>query len=335
MRLHILAAVLVLGVAQPALSAAPTPPSAESHVGAEQAAELAKAQALLKSLKPQTGVIALPEAKVHVDVSDRYLFLDNKDARTLLVDLWGNSPDGMSNVLGMLIPKDIDPLDERFWGAVITVENDGYVSDKDAKTVNYTELLTEMQKATTERNEERRKAGYPTIDLVGWAQPPRYDPAHHTLVWARHLRGTNNEVVNYDVRVLGRKGVLSMNIVASMDQLSAVTAAAEDVRQTASFDTGQRYADYKDGDKRAAYGIAGLIAAGVGVAAVKKAGLLAVLFIALKKFGIFIFAGLAGGFAKLRNKLGLGPKKTPPVEPTRSLADFDPETPPGDDAGKP
>ena len=33
----------------------------------------------------------------------------------------------------------------------------------------------------------RAKSGAPLIHFVGWAQPPSFDPASHTMIWARDL----------------------------------------------------------------------------------------------------------------------------------------------------
>ena len=48
-------------------------------------------------------------------------------------------------------------------------------------------LLQAVQRHTEAANAERVKAGYPAMQLVGWAQPPSYDAASHSLVWAREL----------------------------------------------------------------------------------------------------------------------------------------------------
>lgn len=45
-----------------------------------------------------------------------------------------------------------------------------------------------MQGATRDANAERAKAGYPTVELVGWAEPPHYDSTAHKLYWAKDLK---------------------------------------------------------------------------------------------------------------------------------------------------
>ncbi|MEI9946725.1 MAG: DUF2167 domain-containing protein [Chitinophagaceae bacterium] len=60
--------------------------------------------------------------------------------------------------------------------------------------------------------------------MVGWAQPPFYDSKNKVLHWAKELQfgGEDLNTLNYDVRFLGRKGILSLNAVATIDQLPKV-----------------------------------------------------------------------------------------------------------------
>lgn len=99
-------------------------------------------------------------------------------------------------------------------------------------------------------------------------------------------------------------------MVTGMSQLAATRQAAQRFAAQAEFTAGNRYADHQSGDRTAEYGVAGLVAAGVGVAVAQKVGMLAVILLFLKKVGIFIVAGLAllGGwlrrvFARRRDAL--------------------------------
>src|SRR5260370_35917169 len=66
--------------------------------------------------------------------------------------------------------------------------------------------------------------------------------------------------MNYDVRVLGRKGVLAINAVVSMSQLTAIQEQMPEIISMVNFLPGNRYADYQQGnDKIAAYGLGALI----------------------------------------------------------------------------
>ena len=100
----------------------------------------------------------------------------------------------------------------------IDYSEDGYVKDSDASKINYDDLLKKMQKGLAGENPERRKQGYPAITLVGWAAPPHYDAETHKLYWAKDLKfeGTDGDTLNYNIRMLGRKGVLELNAVADV-----------------------------------------------------------------------------------------------------------------------
>jgi hypothetical protein len=54
------------------------------------------------------------------------------------------------------------------------------------------------------------------VHLIGWGALPYYEKNQHTLHWAKLLRFGDglSETLNYNVRVLGRKGVLVFNAIA-------------------------------------------------------------------------------------------------------------------------
>lgn len=288
------ALLLALGLfTTTAATAAPTPAPTP-----EEAAFLQRMEALNASLKPQTGSVKIPSARVTLTLGDDYYFLGAEDARKVLVDGWANPPGSVEGVLGMIFPKGETFMDGS-WGAVITYTGDGYVSDSDAKTIDYAELLKQLQEGEAADNRARQNEGYAAVNLVGWAQQPAYDAAKHNLIWAKELAFSDSpeHTLNYDVRVLGRHGVLSMNIVAGMTDLQAIGADAARLMNTASFDAGARYTDYREGvDKKAAYGIGGLVAGGAVLAVAKKAGLLGILLLVLKKGWIVIAMGAAAAW---------------------------------------
>lgn len=258
-----------------------------------------RAAELLDSLNFQTGAIELANGVATLEVPAAFRYLDPKDTQRFLEEGWGN-PDG-SGTLGMLLPEEADPFSIEGWGVVISYREDGYVSDEDAEEIDYDDLLESMRDASREDNKERVSRGFAAVNLVGWAAPPRYDAATQKLYWAKELQfGDDPEhTLNYDVRILGRKGVLVMNAVSAISQLPKVSDAMGEVIAAAEFNDGYRYAEFDPGvDKVAAYGIAALI--GGKIAA--KAGLLAKLgglLLVFKKFIVIGLAAVGGIFAKL------------------------------------
>jgi uncharacterized membrane-anchored protein len=252
----------------------------------------AQAQQFVESLDYQQGSVGMGSIGVQLRVPETFYYLSKEQAGRVLVEVWGNPPAAAENVMGMILPATKTPVDET-WGAVITFDEDGYVSDEDAAKINYADLLKELQEATLRGNEERVKHCYQALRLVGWASTPFYDKAAHKLHWAKELQFGEEakHTLNYDVRVLGRKGVLKMNFVAGMDQLAEIKGVIPTVMSIPEFATGSRYEDYVPGtDKLAAYGIGGLIAGKV----LAKAGFFALALAFLKKGWFLIFIVLAG-----------------------------------------
>lgn len=193
----------------------------------------------------------------------------------------------------MLFPAKVGPTDEDSWGVVITYQDDGHISDEDADSIDYAELLENMQAETAQASEERVQAGYQPISLVGWAEVPRYDEYTKKMYWAKELKfgeGGDN-TLNYNVRVLGREGVLVLNAVAGTNQLSIVKDSMQDVIAFSNFTEGNRYADFDpDTDNVAAYGLAALVGGTLAAKTGLFAKLLALLIVGKKFIIIFLIA---------------------------------------------
>lgn len=283
-------------------------------ITAEQAAKDARSMAGFEASLPwQTGdPVALDDvATLTLREGDR--FLGPEGAATVLA-AWGNPPGQVH--AGMLFVRGSRVFGPDSWGVVIDYEDMGWVDDADAANIDYDELLAQMQQSTREDAEARREMGLDGIELVGWAEAPRYDSSTNVLYWARTLRSDDGYAnLNYEVRVLGRGGVLSLNAIAGVDDLDKTREAMEPVRVAATFVPGQTYADYEPGvDPTAGIGIAALVAGGA-LAASKGGllkGLLAIL-VAGKKF--FLMAAVAVGAFFLRIAGGLfGRKSAPDVD---------------------
>lgn len=264
---------------------------------AEQA-KIEELRKIIMELKPQTGEIVLDGGVAKVTVPPHMRYFDSKDTRTILTKLW-NNPDHGPN-LGMLVPEDFNPFAEESWAVKIMFDDTGYVKDDDASTIDYTKLLAQMKESIAEASKERVKEGYPSIELVGWATPPHYDSKGKKLYWAKELKFSNetDNTLNYDFRLLGRRGVLILSAIANMKQLPVIEAHAQEILGAVNFMQGHRYADFTEStDKVATYGLAALIAGGIAA----KAGFLKGLWlaiIALKKFIIIGIVALFGVFKK-------------------------------------
>lgn len=252
------------------------------------------AESVWNSLDRMTGEIKLPNAVATLNVPENFYYLAPKDAEKVLVDVWGNPPG--QNTLGMLFPSEMTPFDADSWAVSIQYEEDGYVSDGDADDINYSELLEQMKSDTNLVSQERVKQGYEEIELVGWASPPYYDSATNKLHWAKEIKFANSSIntLNYNIRILGRKGVLVLNFIAQIDQQQLIETKLSSVLALAEFDQGSKYSDFDpDMDDVAAYGLGALVAGKV----IAKTGFLAVAFLFIKKFAV-IFIIAIGAFVK-------------------------------------
>ncbi|WP_448950906.1 DUF2167 domain-containing protein [Labrys neptuniae] len=290
----IIASIAVLGFnARSVLAQEQTP---------EQKARIEQLISIQKALTPKYDTVSIPLADVTLQLGKDYYFLNTEDSKKVIVDGWKNPPDNAKNVLGMIF-KDKTNFINAQWGAIITYKPVGYVPDEDSKTADYDALLKQMREGEDQENTDRVKQGYEPIHIVGWAQPPSYDPAHHTLIWAQNLHFGNqtDNTLNYDVRILGRRGLLSLNMVSTMSQLPDVGTAAASLASLASYKPGARYEDFSPStDVKAEYGLAGVVAAGLGVAVAKKLGFLALLLAFGKKFFIIILVALGGAFGYVK-----------------------------------
>jgi uncharacterized membrane-anchored protein len=270
-------------------------PAFADELPADKAAQLQ----FLRSLQYQTGDVPLADAGATLHVQPGFQFLGHDDARKVLEQYWGNPPD--DSVLGLLVPDNARLDSDHSWAVVVTYSDEGHISDEDAAKVDYEQVMKDMKEASAEENAARKDAGYTEVEIVGWAQPPRYDAAGKRIYWARELDFSDAQAntLNYDIRVLGREGYLSMNAVADVADLEMVKAGMQQVLPMAQFNPGHAYADYKPGtDKLAGYGLAALV--GGGIAA--KAGLFAklgVFFLAFKKFIILGVVAVGAALKKL------------------------------------
>lgn len=255
-----------------------------------------------KSLTYETGKINLGKNLAIMQVPAGYRYLSAKQSQYVLSQLWGNPPD--STTLGMLFPENQGPFHENSHAIEISYSEEGYIDDSDAKDLDYTDLLTEMQSDVRDGNPDRVQAGYPKVELVGWASPPFYDANTHKLHWAKELNFENSETntLNYNIRILGRKGYLVLNVIGDISVLPAIKKNINPVLASVDFTKGNRYRDFNpDIDEVAAYGVGGLIAGKV----LAKVGFFA-LFL---KFWKVIIGVVMAAFYYIRKKF-FGEKAT-------------------------
>ena len=244
-----------------------------------------------------SGTVEIGGGLAVLNLPPGYHYLDASQSSRLLTELWGNPSDG--GTLGMILGPGQLPMSFGGWAVDISYEEDGYVKDDDAADIDYDELLEDMQADTRAGSKERVKQGYESVRLVGWASPPYYDFQNKKLHWAQELEfgGSEEHTLNYNIRILGRRGVLVLNAIGGMEVLDDVEANVKTIVGAVDFNEGNRYSDFDpDIDKVAAVGIGGLIAGKV----LAKAGFFAI----LAKLWKFIALGAVALFAGVRRFFG-------------------------------
>jgi len=171
------------------------------------------------------------------------------------------------------------------WFAVFSFEDSGYV--KDDETLDADALLKSLQDSDEPSNKERKRLGMPPLHTVGWAVPPHYDAATKRLEWGMRLRTEErHEIVNYTIRLLGRRGIVHATLVCDPEHLDRDVAAFKQALTRYAFVPGETYAEFRAGDKVAEYGLAALVLGGAAAVATKSGF--------LKAFGKLIVVGVVG-----------------------------------------
>ena len=227
-----------------------------------------------------------------INVPAGYVFAKAGDVPKLM-ELMENPVSGRE--LGLLAPEDLS------WFMLFEFDPVGYVKDDERDKLDAGVILTTIKEGTAEGNKERKKRGWAELNILGWEQQPRYDDKTNNLTWAIRAQSGNSQVVNQNTRLLGREGVMEVALVCDPPQLAQITPAAQQLLGGYSFNPGKRYAEFRQGDKIAKYGLAALITGG-GVAVAAKTGLLAKLLKVLAKVGVFIAAAVAALAKKLFGK---------------------------------
>jgi uncharacterized membrane-anchored protein len=205
---------------------------------------------------PTSGRIA---GKATLKVPEGYVFLDDKNTRRFL-ELVGNPP--IDNHY-LFAPDTLS------WFAVFAFDDTGYI--KDDERIDAEALLKQMKDSDDPANEERRRLGLSELHTVGWEVPPHYDAGTKRLEWGVRLRsGSGEPIVNYTSRLLGRSGVMRAVLVGDPATLAADTAQFKAGLQDFAYLPGEKYSEFKQGDKVAQYGLAALIVGGAAAVATKK-----------------------------------------------------------------
>ena len=251
-----------------------------------------------KALDFKSGKVSLMQQNVILNIPKGFKFLNAEQTKLVFNKIFENPYD--NSMLGSIWPEN-STLYDRNYVFTISYEDIGYVKDEDAKETDYNELLKNMKTSEKEANDERLASGFQTVNIIGWAKPPFYDEKHKVLHWAKEAKFGEDSVnvLNYEVRILGRKGVLSLTAISTMNEFQLVDSQIENVLSMASFTEGNKYEDFNSSsDRIAEYTIGGLIAGKI----LAKVGFFSFIAKFFKVIVITVVAFVVGIFRKITGR---------------------------------
>lgn len=232
------------------------------------------------------GQVGSIDNKAQFKASDNYTFLGVADTDKFL-KFNGNPPPGNSYTI---MPT------KASWFGVLHFSDEGYV--KDDEKIDADKLLESLKAQNVEGNKHKREKGFETLTLEGWAIPPRYDTENKRLEWGTRLKTERDggTVVNVSTRILGRSGYTSAVLVTSPQTLEADLVDFKKALRSFDYVSGEKYSEWKQGDKVAAYGLGALVLGGAAAAAASKGG--------FKLLWIAILGGAAALWGGVKRLLG-------------------------------
>ncbi|HUS36444.1 MAG TPA: DUF2167 domain-containing protein [Verrucomicrobiae bacterium] len=245
----------------------------------------------LKSIDWQKGPADADIGKyAKIKVPDGYMFTGAAGTQKLL-EAGGNPTNG--DELGFLAPTNMA------WFVVFEFSDDGYVKDDDKDKLDPQKLLTAIKRGNEQGNKLRKKMGSAPLKIIGWEVPPTYNSETKNLEWAIRAESEGHIVINYNTRLLGREGVMEAALVIKPEKLQEALPTFQSLLTGYHYKSGHTYAEYRNGDKLAKYGLAALITGGAAAVAVKTGLLSAIILFFKKGAKLIVVAAVAiGAFFK-------------------------------------
>ncbi|MGV3661941.1 MAG: DUF2167 domain-containing protein [Prosthecobacter sp.] len=298
-----------LAVFSPATAQQPATPPGGAPVQLTREQEEAEMKKVLAEVESygwtRQGIGRLGD-KAEIDIPQGYRF-SNGDGARKLKQFFGNPPSQREQ--GVLTTEGIG-----HW-ILFEFDESGYVKDDEKDEIDADKLLKQMSEGQAAANQQRQEMGMDALVLEGWAVPPRYNAKTNNLEWALRVRSVPDGgiSVNYNTKLLGRKGVMSAKLICGPEELQALLPEYEKIIAGFRYIEGERYAEFRSGDKVAKYGLTALIA-GTGAFAAAKMGLfahVAAFFAKLGKAAILLVIGALAAVKKLFSKI-FGGRQQPP-----------------------
>lgn len=236
------------------------------------------------------------------------VFLDGEQARKLL----GAGKNWDNATQGVVLPATSRPD----WMAYVSLVDDGYISDQDAKAMDPEAVLGTYKAKVAAENPARARQGLSQLEVTGWMEAPRYDAKHRlsSCVGATVLgsKSADDRIVNCSSFALGDQGALKIVVAGQETNYQRFRGESGALIDTIVYDKGKGYDDADLATvKTAPYGLIALmtgdtnfkkvtVAQPAPPAPAQKLGLIALLVVYALKFGKMLLFGVAAVFAFVR-----------------------------------
>ena len=237
------------------------------------------------------AIVALGDELAELSTSDNYIFAGAEDTKKIMKYM-GNPLS--NNEIGYIAPNS----ETANWFIVFDYLPIGYVKDDEKDSIDSAAILDAIIKGTEKANKVRQKNGFAPLTITGWHSEPYYDANTNNLTWTLLAEQGGTELVNHNVRILGRHGYISIVLVADVPTLEASRPQLDEIVSNVVYKEGKSYAEYVQGDKVAKYGLTALIAGGAAATAAKLG-----LFKLLGKFWKVALIAVFGFLAALKGKI--------------------------------
>ena len=236
------------------------------------------------------------------------VYLDGEQARKLL----GAGKNWDNATQGVVLPATSRPD----WMAYVSLVDDGYISDQDAKAMDPEAVLGTYKAKVAAENPARARQGLSQLEVTGWMEAPRYDAKHRlsSCVGATMLgsKSADDWIVNCSSFALGDQGALKIVVAGQETNYQRFRGESGALIDTIVYDKGKGYDDADLATvKTAPYGLISLmtgdanfkkvtVAQPAAPAPAQKLGLIALLVVYALKFGKMLLFGVAAVFAFVR-----------------------------------
>ena len=236
------------------------------------------------------------------------VYLDGEQARKLL----GAGKNWDNATQGVILPATSRPD----WMAYVSLVDDGYISDQDAKAMDPEAVLGTYKAKVAAENPARARQGLSQLEVTSWMEAPRYDAKHRlsSCVGATVLgsKSADDRIVNCSSFALGDHGAFKIVVAGQETNYQRFRGESGALIDTIVYDKGKGYDDADLATvKTAPYGLIALmtgdtnfkkvtVAQPAAPAPTQKLGLIALLVAYALKFGKMLLFGVAAVFAFVR-----------------------------------